>query len=176
MALIYAPANASEVIARLWQGGKPKPGEYAFDLIVLADMEYQPPGSAFPGSQLARVMLNDFRPATPMEYAAAVAAAEVAADWYRRGKRILITCGAGLNRSGLVTGLTMRYLGFTADDAIALIRRARGPNAIKNSNFVAFIRSFQPPTVKARSSVVVLGAGALVTVLSLVFVAVRKFR
>lgn len=170
------PSNASEVIARLWQGGKPKPGVYDFDLIVLTDMEYQPPAEAFPGAQVMRVMLNDFRPATPTEYAAAAKAAEVAAEWYRAGKRILITCGAGLNRSGLVTGLTMRNLGFTADDAVALIRRARGPNAIKNSNFVAFIRGYQPPPIKARSSTIAIGAGALATVIGLVAVVIRRFR
>lgn len=171
------PTNSSEVIQRLYQGGKPKPGHYDLDLIVLSDMEYQPAASSFPGIEIVRVMLNDYRPATPEEYAAAVKASEVTADWYRAGKRILITCGAGLNRSGLITGLTLRRLGYSTDEAIALIQRARGPNAIKNSNFQRFIRQFvpPPPPVK-RSSMVLIGVGAAASLVGLVAVAVRRLR
>jgi hypothetical protein len=137
------------VIPRLWQGGAPKPGHYAFDLIVLAASEYQPTADKFPGSEILRVPLpDDWRGLTADArdklYASAVDASQEVADWHRAGKSVLVTCGAGLNRSGLVTGLALRDLGHTADEAIALIRKARGAHALAGKAFPSFIRAYQP--------------------------------
>lgn len=143
------PKNASEVLPRLWQGGVPKPGRYDLDLIVLAASEYQPTVDKFPGAELLHVPLpDDWRglTATAREklYATVVAASREVADWHRAGKRVLVTCGAGLNRSGLITGVALRELGYTADEALALIRRARGPRALAGKAFPRFIRDYQP--------------------------------
>jgi protein-tyrosine phosphatase len=48
-------------------------------------------------------------------------------------------CSHGMNRSGLVTGLLLRRLGFGADEAIARIRAARR-GALSNDSFVDLIR------------------------------------
>lgn len=57
-----------------------------------------------------------------------------------KGKRVLVTCMGGLNRSGLVVGLALRSLGYDADAAIRLVREARGPFALSNEHFVEVIR------------------------------------
>lgn len=49
-------------------------------------------------------------------------------------------CQAGLNRSGLVMALVLIREGYTADEAIALIRLRRGSAALCNHQFVAWLR------------------------------------
>jgi len=61
------------------------------------------------------------------------------ADW-KRGKRVLVRCQAGMNRSGLVTALILMKEGYTADEAITLIRTKRHPNALFNKSFVNWLR------------------------------------
>jgi hypothetical protein len=70
--------------------------------------------------------------------------AETVAWAYRRwkkGKRVLIRCQAGLNRSGLITGLVLVADGTDPDDAIAEIKRKRSPEALYNESFARIIRS-----------------------------------
>ena len=59
-------------------------------------------------------------------------------DWVA-GKRVLIRCQAGLNRSGLVMGLVLVRAGYDAADAIALIRERRSDNALFNDSFVEYL-------------------------------------
>lgn len=54
-----------------------------------------------------------------------------------------IACAQGLNRSGLLTGLVLRELGFTADEAIKAIRLAR-PGGLANHAFVRIIEEHLP--------------------------------
>lgn len=51
------------------------------------------------------------------------------------GKRVLVRCLAGLNRSGLVNALVLVRQGYTAELAIAQIRKARSKWALCNLNF-----------------------------------------
>lgn len=66
--------------------------------------------------------------------------ADTAAAAVKDGRRVLIRCQAGYNRSGLVTALTLMRLGHTADDAIALIREKRSPHALFNEHFLTHLR------------------------------------
>mgnify|MGYP006280395397 CR=1 FL=1 len=61
-------------------------------------------------------------------------------DW-ANGKRVLIRCQAGLNRSGLIMALVLMIEGYTADEAIALIREKRNSWALCNDDFVEWLRS-----------------------------------
>jgi len=56
------------------------------------------------------------------------------------GRRVLVRCSGGLNRSGLVVASALVRLGHAPDDAIALVRRARGPWALTNPGFVSHLR------------------------------------
>jgi hypothetical protein len=60
------------------------------------------------------------------------------AEW-KAGKRVLIRCQAGWNRSGLVTALVLIRAGYTAAKAIRLIRERRSPDALCNQAFVEFL-------------------------------------
>lgn len=56
------------------------------------------------------------------------------ADW-KKGKKILSRCQAGLNRSSIFTALILMKDGYAAQDAINLIREKRSPWALFNKNF-----------------------------------------
>ena len=60
-------------------------------------------------------------------------------DRWKQGDRVLVRCQAGLNRSGLVTALIMIKDGLTPQSAINCIRDSRGPDALLNENFYAWL-------------------------------------
>ena len=64
-------------------------------------------------------------------------------DWVN-GKKVLIRCQAGWNRSGLVTALVLMRDGMEAHEAIDLIREKRSPRALCNKNFVEFLLNTNP--------------------------------
>jgi hypothetical protein len=57
----------------------------------------------------------------------------------RGGRRVVITCSSGLNRSGLVAARTLIALGHAPADAIDRVRDARGPRALSNRAFVHYL-------------------------------------
>lgn len=61
-------------------------------------------------------------------------------EW-KSGKRVLVRCQAGWNRSGLITALVLMRDGYTALEAIELIREKRSKNALCNKNFVYWLRN-----------------------------------
>jgi protein-tyrosine phosphatase len=65
------------------------------------------------------------------------------ADWvyseWKLGKKVLVRCQAGWNRSGLVTALALMKDGRKAKDAIDLIRARRSPHALCNADFVRYL-------------------------------------
>ena len=68
-------------------------------------------------------------------------AAEQVADAVRDGRRVLVRCSGGLNRSGLVVASALVRLGHPPADAIALVRAARGPWALTNPGFVTYVQT-----------------------------------
>ena len=69
----------------------------------------------------------------------------LAAQAVDAGRRVLVRCSGGLNRSGLVVASTLVRLGYAPDEAIDLVRRARGPWALTNPAFVAHLRGSRTP-------------------------------
>ena len=63
---------------------------------------------------------------------------EAHADW-KAGKKVLIRCQAGINRSGLVTALVLIRDGYSPEDAISLIRAKRCEAAISNRHFESWL-------------------------------------
>ena len=136
--------DANEVAPRLYVGSKPPPDRYdRFDVIVLAAKEYQPPDHWFPGSEVIHAP-NDDDPRRPMsldEIAMAMKAAGRVARRLRAGRRVLVTCALGLNRSSLVAAIAMATVhGMSADEIIKRIRHARGAWALSNPNFEKLLR------------------------------------
>lgn len=82
-----------------------------------------------PDGVLARTELEDVR-----IYARNVAAL------VRCGLKILVRCQAGYNRSGLVVAFALMELGYSAQEAIDLIREKRSQYALHRPVFLQYIR------------------------------------
>jgi protein-tyrosine phosphatase len=67
-------------------------------------------------------------------------AASAALD-FADGRQVLVRCRAGMNRSGLVVGEVLKRNGYTAAEAIAMIRKHRAPGALNNETFVAYLET-----------------------------------
>lgn len=65
--------------------------------------------------------------------------AELVLREWKAGKTVLVTCAAGLNRSGVVAAYALCLLGVLPEFAIAKVRKARGVGAISNESFVRFL-------------------------------------
>jgi hypothetical protein len=66
------------------------------------------------------------------------------------GKHVAVNCLSGVNRSGLLVGRALVALGYTPAEAIAAVRRARGPMALSNQHFVRFLLVECTPKALAR--------------------------
>jgi protein-tyrosine phosphatase len=114
-----------------------------FDGLVLCAYEYQP--GCFPDvSTIWAPIRDDGSPMTREEQIEAVKAAGKVIRLIKEGMRVLVTCYAGLNRSGLVCTIVLCKgpSQMDVDDAIELIKEARGSYALSNSDFVDFLRAF----------------------------------
>ena len=135
---------------RLAQGGYPgaHPGLFsAFDVIVYMAEEAQPKIATPPGKIALYGPIDDdiYRPVPPAIGHELHRLAQECAKHASWGKRVLITCMQGKNRSGLVTGLTLLklYPSWTPEQAITLIRRNRrfggGDYALSNTMFEQYL-------------------------------------
>lgn len=68
----------------------------------------------------------------------------VAHSNWKRGKRVLVRCQAGLNRSGIVTALVLIRDGLSAEEAIELVKQNRGSAALTNEHFNQWLLSIDP--------------------------------
>jgi hypothetical protein len=68
------------------------------------------------------------------------AVAMLGAYMIRSGHRVLSHCGMGLNRSALVAGLILHYLGMSGAGAVERLRERR-PGALFNEVFADHLRS-----------------------------------
>lgn len=132
--------NSNRVIENLYQGGALAPLS-GFEVLVLCAAGVEPEEPIPDGVEVLRCRLHDCRP-SGAEALRAAHCARLVAERVALGKRVLVTCLAGLNRSGLVVGLALRRLGFSprrAVEAVEAVREARGPDALSNPHFVALI-------------------------------------
>jgi protein-tyrosine phosphatase len=142
----YARAPWDEIIPGLFMGGhfyRASSGDLApavvadeFDLVVslyrrdghgpaagVADHVREVPDAALTAAQLADVC----------------ELAEIAAAAVRGGRRVLVRCHSGLNRSGLVVVQALGHLGYGVGDAIFLVRYRRSKWALNNDLFVDYL-------------------------------------
>lgn len=145
----YCTDGWNEITPGLWMGGHDRQGRHdephyamtvrvadEFDLVVSL---YQRDGC---GPDVGVDHLYYSIPDGVLEPGDAVeleAIAERVAEAVRAGRRVLVRCQAGLNRSGLVTALTLIRLGHATNEAIDLIRERRSPDALFNGHFVAYL-------------------------------------
>ena len=65
--------------------------------------------------------------------------AGLTAEAVEAGRKVLVRCQAGLNRSSLVAALAMIRMGYQPQQAIDLIREKREPFCFFNQNFVGIV-------------------------------------
>lgn len=147
--LQFAPTlheiDATCIGSRLYQGSAPRAGNALknarFTLLVLCANEYQPTSDRFPGISVLHCPFDDSLTPSIQELRAAAKAADVVAREIRSGGRVLVTCMAGRNRSGLVMAMALVALnGWTGRQAAQHIQSLR-PNALTNSSFVSFLNT-----------------------------------
>jgi hypothetical protein len=142
--------DANEIAPFLYQGSAPAGGDHlakvGFHLVILCAKEYQPPVELFRSIDVIHAPNDDnsARAPTRQELKLAVAAAKQAAERVRDGKNVLVTCMAGLNRSGLVSALTLHMLFGWAGSQCASHVQARRHHALCNPQFVRVLSTLRP--------------------------------
>ena len=131
--------TASLIHDSLYQGSIPPMGNYlkerGFDVLVLCAKEFQPSSTRYPGVVVLHCPLEDDEPTT-QELQLANRAADMVSVALKQGKKVLVTCYMGWNRSGLVTGMALcKTYGWKGLDAVSQIK-ARRENALSNKHFV----------------------------------------
>ena len=69
-------------------------------------------------------------------------------DW-KAGKKVLIRCQAGINRSGLIMALVLIRDGMNAEDAIELMRAKRARSVLRNRTFETWLKEVNPKDWRA---------------------------
>jgi hypothetical protein len=135
----------------LWQGGAndvlQHGGRYA--VIVLCADEFQPDREGFLGPEDSTLVLyapNDdsIKALTKAQAEIACRAAKRVSQEYRHGRKILVSCMQGRNRSGLVSALALHLVyGISGNDAKNIVR-SKIPNALTNGSFNRFLGALRP--------------------------------
>jgi protein-tyrosine phosphatase len=139
-------AWANEILPGLWVSGRPSPGEplrlESVDVLVACEAEWQPEEADFPGIRIVRAPLHDAQPTSEQVATARVAASEVVSA-VRAGKRVLVQCAMGFNRSALVAALAVReLLGLDGAGAVIHVQACR-PGALNNGYFVEVVEEME---------------------------------
>ncbi|MFF0294764.1 protein phosphatase [Kitasatospora sp. NPDC004614] len=138
----------NEVAPGLWMGGHywhDPTGELQFvcvgaefDLVV--SLFTAPGHGPDPGVEHLVAEVPD-DPLDAGQLAAVQAAAEYTAAAVAAGRRVLVRCHSGYNRSGLVVAQALVELGADAAGAIRRVRARRSPWALNNELFVAYLET-----------------------------------
>ncbi len=139
--------DATRIAPHLYQGSFPHPltdlKRAGFDVLVLCAREVQPPPGSYPGVSVGRCPLID-RDCTDEEWQMAQRTAREVAERVKRGQRVLVTCAAGRNRSGLVVALALHHLTpMSSSDIIKHIKTLR-ENALTNREFCKMLERLRP--------------------------------
>jgi len=134
--------DAHEVAPKLYVGSVPMSSlRWHFDTVVLCAEENQDIDTDI---ETIRAPLDDGR-VTPQLRRTALWAARKVVKHLKAGKRVLVTCTAGINRSSLVAALALMQLGTPAGLAISTIRQRRRPpggfTPLSNYHFEAWLRT-----------------------------------
>lgn len=150
--------DADEIVPGLWQGSLPPPGgsirAAGFQMLVLCAREYQLPAEDYPGVQVVHAPNDDHdhHPLDREKLQVALGAAHEVAQAVRGGQVTLVTCAAGLNRSGLVSALSLHLLfGWAGPKCIQQVQQRRtrsavhpGRGSLRNDDFVRALLKLGP--------------------------------
>jgi protein-tyrosine phosphatase len=136
--------TTDQILPLLWQGSHPDEGgtlrRRGFHTVVLCAHEYQPGRHFFPGVEVFYCPLaDDGRPVSSSERTLVLNTAARVARRVESGRRVLVTCWQGRNRSGLITALaTMMVTGCDGKRAVLWVQAHR-PYSLTNPAFVEFL-------------------------------------
>jgi len=137
--------DAAPLTPQLWIGARPPEGaavaRAGFDTLVLCEEAFQPAAAAFPGVEVLRCPFLDRD--RPLEAQAGVVdqvlrTAEAVSMRVNAGRRTLVVCHQGRNRSGLVCALALVELGVDPERASRRVRDAR-LGGLSNMHFRGFV-------------------------------------
>lgn len=134
----------TEILTGLWMGGLSE-DEYIGDPVSEAHYAFAYPFeivlTLYADAQPVPWGVTELRYGFPddvMEDAWALRCVELSsyafAKW-QTGSRVLIRCQQGVNRSGFVTALVLMRNGYSAPDAVAVVRGRRGAAVLNNDSF-----------------------------------------
>ena len=137
------PPTYSQISATLWQGGTEDE-----DTTIRARKRLATVNDVEPFDAVVSLCAHSAFPDGPTG-SAIYEEIEQVADWayteWKAGKRLLIRCQAGMNRSSLVTALVLMRDGMSPEDAIELIREKRSPYVFSNKHFLEYVESWKKP-------------------------------
>ena len=142
-------SDYNHVFQTLYQGGAQPSGldlSGIFDLVVLCAREFQPRARlrVYGDTPVFHAPLDDagWRELDSSEVEIIMGAADEVSWRLQHDQTILVTCAAGLNRSGVVSAIALKKAyGLSPATAIAAVRAARGEFALHNKQFVKLIEN-----------------------------------
>jgi protein-tyrosine phosphatase len=130
----------------LWVGGRvlAPPHLTPYDMFVASAVElpYTEWEQYVENILVVRCPLHDDLVQRPHELDAASKCSKLVGRALIAGKKVLVTCAMGLNRSALIAALALKQLTFcTPEQAILALRKARSDRALNNPRFIAYLRA-----------------------------------
>lgn len=135
--------DATQVGPGLFIGSRPTPGTvraHGFGMLVLCAREIQDPDD-HPQVEVVLAPMDDstLRTDFPGELSTAQRARDAVLPAIRSGKRVLVTCRQGRNRSGLVCALVLRELtGWPGKMILTHLRNLR-PGVLSNLVYAEYV-------------------------------------
>ncbi|MGW1955383.1 protein-tyrosine phosphatase family protein [Streptomyces sp. NPDC001920] len=141
----------SEIVPGLWMGGhefRGPSGQLEFAVVtdefdVVQTLLRLPGHGPDPGVEHHVWPIPD-GPLDGTQLAGVIRLAEAACEALDDGRRVLVRCYHGYNRSGLVVAHALIRRNRSAEQAIRLIRSRRSPWALHNELFVDYLRAGLP--------------------------------
>jgi protein-tyrosine phosphatase len=133
----------------LWHGGCPVDfawvRAHAIDVVVdVSDPDAYPPAAEIEGLTYLKCPLVDHDTLPDPELTLRLA--ELVAGLAGAGRRVLVHCTFGRNRSGLLATLVVRaLLGLSGAQALSYVRERRD-RAVNNETFAAWLESLERPS------------------------------
>lgn len=137
-----------EIVTGLWMGGhryrdqadtvQPAIVSTEFDLVISL---YQRDGHGPAPEVEHHYVETPDGPLSPDQIESICRMADLAADAIGEGRRVLVRCHSGYNRSGLVVAQALINMGHSTEDAIFLIRYRRSKWALNNPLFVDYLNT-----------------------------------
>lgn len=147
----FGHLDADKIIGKegrgsIYQGSLPPPGRLCrskgFHVLVLCAEELQPPAELYDDLRVIHSPIDD-AVLKKDEWKRSWESAVEVAKRVKTGEKVLVTCAAGFNRSGLVTAISLWMLTGAPGDVIVRHVRSRRRGALRNASFVRAIEQLK---------------------------------